>query len=226
MIPRRTIGAEVYDRLRHDIIRLAIKPGETLSEAEVAKRFAVSRQPVREAFIHLADDGFLLIRPQRPTVVKPISEAAVMNAQFIREAVEVAIVAEAAPRWTDADAGALAALIADQEKASAAGDRDRFHALDEAFHRQIAKRAGRAAAWETIDQHKAEMDRVRFLSLGFGAPRAIAEHQAVAAALAGRDAAQAMTAMRAHLSAITGFIGAIRAEHAAYFADSPLAEVD
>jgi DNA-binding GntR family transcriptional regulator len=219
MITRRTIGAEVYDRLRHDIIRLAIKPGETLSEADVAKRFAVSRQPVREAFIHLADDGFLLIRPQRPTVVKPISVAAVMNAQFIREAIETSIVLEAAPRWTAADATTLAELIGEQQSASAAKDRDRFHALDEAFHREIATRAGRAAAWHAVDQQKAEMDRLRFLSLEFGAPRAIEEHRAIAAALAVHDAGAAAAAMRVHLSAIKSFIGAIQADHAAYFAE-------
>jgi GntR family transcriptional regulator, rspAB operon transcriptional repressor len=225
MTGRRTIADQVYDRLRHDIVRLAIRPGEKLSEAEIADRFKVSRQPVREAFIHLADDGFLLIRPQRPTVVKPISEAAVMNAQFVREAVEAAIVAEAASRWGAADRRALSDLIAEQERAAKADDRERFHNLDEDFHREIAERAGRLAAWETVDRHKAEMDRVRFLSLGFGTPRVIAEHRAIAGALAAQDAEGAASAMRAHLSAIKGFIGAVRAAHPDCFAELPVVEV-
>jgi DNA-binding GntR family transcriptional regulator len=223
MEARRTIAHEVYARLRRDIIRLAIEPGETLSEAEVARACRVSRQPVREAFIKLAEDGFLLIRPQRPTVVKPIAEAAVLNAQFIRLAIESAIVADAARSWTGAGERALAALLADQEAASAAGDRERFHDLDEAFHREIAERAGRLAAWEAIDRHKAQMDRVRFLSLAFGTPPTIAQHRRIAAALAAHDERAAVAAIRDHLSKIKGDLAPLRARHGAFFApqDAP-----
>jgi GntR family transcriptional regulator, rspAB operon transcriptional repressor len=219
MTGRLTIADDVYNRLRHDIVRMAIRPGETLSEAEIAARFGVSRQPVREAFIHLVDDGFLLIRPQRPTVVKPISEATVMNAQFIREAVEAAIVIEAATCWSARDARMLSGIMAKQERAAKDDDRDRFHQLDDAFHREIAHRADRLAAWEVIDRQKAEMDRVRFLSLGFGAPRAIAEHRVIAAALEAQDAAAAAQAMRAHLSAIKDLIKALREANPDCFAD-------
>jgi GntR family transcriptional regulator, rspAB operon transcriptional repressor len=224
MTGRLTIADEVYARLRHDIVRMVIRPGETLSEAEIAARFGVSRQPVREAFIHLADDGFLLIRPQRPTVVKAISEATVLSAQFIREAVEAAVVTEAANRWTPQNTRVLSGLIADQEKAAKADDRDRFHQLDDAFHREIADCAGRLAAWDVIDRQKAEMDRVRFLSLGFGALRAIAEHRVIAVALDAQDAAGAAQAMRAHLSAIRDFIGAVRTANPTCFADPAKAE--
>lgn len=218
MEPRRTIAHEVYERLRRDIIRLAIEPGETLSEAEVARTYRVSRQPIREAFIKLADDGFLLIRPQRPTVVKPIADAAVLNAQFVRVAIESAIVADAAPNWTQAGERALDALLADQEAASAAGDRERFHDLDETFHREIADRAGHRPAWETIDQHKAQMDRVRFLSLEFGTPLTIAQHRSIAAALAARDPHSAVRAMRDHLDKIKGDLAPLRARYGGYFA--------
>lgn len=215
---RRTIANEVYERLRRDIIRLAIEPGETLSEAEVARACRVSRQPVREAFIKLAEDGFLLIRPQRPTVVKPIAETAVLNAQFVRLAIESAIVADAARAWDGAGERALAALLADQDAASAAGDRERFHDLDEAFHGEIAERAGRLPAWQAIDRHKAQMDRVRFLSLEFGTPLTMAQHHRIAAALAARDEAEAVRAMRDHLAKIKGDLAPLRARHGAFFA--------
>ena len=95
-------------------------PELTASTREAARRLGVSRQPVREAFIKLNEAGLLLIRPQRGTVVQRISVSGVLNARFVREAVEVAVAREAAlarPRGLDAE---LAGLIAAQERAAAA----------------------------------------------------------------------------------------------------------
>ncbi len=214
---RRTIAGDIYETLRHEIIRLSIRPGDTMSEAEVARRFDISRQPVREAFIQLADDGFLLIRPQRPTIVKPISEAAVLNALFIRDAIEAAVVAEAARGWTDAAAAELDACIADQKRASGAGDREGFHAADERFHQIIATRAGYPFAWETVHRQKAQMDRVRYLSLGSTTQVTIAEHQAIAQALRAHDRAAAVAAMHDHLMRIVHHLSELRVAHPAYF---------
>ena len=219
---RQTIADHVYATLRAEIIRLTIRPGDTLSEAEVAKRFGVSRQPVREAFIHLHDERFLLIRPQRPTIVKPISEAAVHNARFIREAIEVAVIAEAVAIWDQAAADRLSACIAEQERASEADDREAFHAADERFHQIIAAEAGYPFAWDTVNQHKAQMDRVRYLTLGYATQNTIAEHKAIAAALEARDQVEAVTAMRRHLNRIVDHMSDIRAAHADVFeGDAP-----
>ena len=221
MIPpgsqRRTIAGDVYETLKDEIIRLAIKPGDTLSEAEVARRFDVSRQPVREAFIQLSEDGFLLIRPQRPTIVKPISETAVRNARFIRDAIEVAVVAEAAGRWTAAAAAELDACIEDQRRAASADDRQAFHEADERFHQVIAKHAGYPFAWEAVHRHKAHMDRVRYLSLGSATHITIAEHEAIAAALVERNVDTSVAAMHAHLMRILDHLSELREIHAAYF---------
>lgn len=214
---RRTIAGDVYETLKDEIIRLVIKPGDTLSEAEIARRFSVSRQPVREAFIQLADDGFLLIRPQRPTIVKPISETSVRNARFIRDAIEVAVVAEAARHWTDAASAELGACIEAQRRAAAADEREAFHEADERFHQVIAEHAGYPFAWEAIHRHKAQMDRVRYLSLGSATNMTIAEHEAIARALAARDPEASVAAMHRHLMRILDHLSDLRAIHAAYF---------
>ena len=73
---------------------LRLQPGQALSETEISKQFGVSRQPVREAFIKLAEAGLVEIRPQRGTFVVPITQRDVLQARFIREAVEVAVVGE------------------------------------------------------------------------------------------------------------------------------------
>jgi DNA-binding GntR family transcriptional regulator len=198
---KETIAVRVVDALRDDIITMALKPGDVISESDIAARFGVSRQPVREAFIRLAQQGLLLIRPKRATVVKKISPAGVRQSRFIRESIEVEIIRRVASQPSEGAADVLAGLIAEQQAASDANDSRRFHALDELFHRTLARLAGVEYAWQLIDDHKMQLDRVRFLTLGVSSfQRAIAEHKLLAEAVARADAPAAEAAMRAHLA--------------------------
>ena len=196
-----TMAVRVVEALRDEIITMALKPGDVISESDIAARYGVSRQPVREAFIRLGEQGLLLIRPKRATVVKKISPEGVRQSRFIREAIEVEIIRRVAAE-PGADAVAvLDALIGDQEVASAANDPKRFHSLDELFHRTLARLAGVEFAWRLIDDHKMQLDRVRFLTLGTSSSqRAISEHKQIARAVADADPAAAEAAMRAHLA--------------------------
>lgn len=198
---KETIASRVVDALRDDIITMGLKPGDVISESDIAGRYGVSRQPVREAFIRLAQQGLLLIRPKRATVVKKISPLGVRQSRFIRESIEVEIIRRVAGQPSDDAADVLAKLIVDQETASDAGDSRRFHTLDELFHRTLARLAGVEYAWQLIDDHKMQLDRVRYLTLGVSSTqRAIAEHKQIVEAVAKADAAAAETAMRAHLA--------------------------
>ena len=221
---RRTIAFDLYNQLKSDIIRLQITPGETVSEAEIARQYGVSRQPVREAFIHLADDGFLLIRPQRPTIVRPISEDAVLDAHFVRSAIEDAVIRESAKRWNSKASVEIQNIITQQKAASNAADLSAFHAADELFHETIAEQAGFPFAWQVVMKQKAQMDRVRFLSLSTTTSQTIAEHEQIVAALTQNDPQAASEAMKAHLGRIVGFLIQLREEHSTYF--RPIGAVD
>ncbi|MDB5589429.1 MAG: GntR family transcriptional regulator [Devosia sp.] len=212
-----TMALRVVGALRDEIVTMALKPGDVISESDIAGRYGVSRQPVREAFIRLAQQGLLLIRPKRATIVKKISPDGVRQSRFIRESIEVEIIRRVAARPGDAEA-VLAELIAGQETASAADDNLGFHALDELFHRTLARLAGVEYAWQLIDDHKMQLDRVRFLTLGVSSSqRAIAEHKEIAAAVAAGDSAGAEAAMRAHLARAEVLLSQTIADHPDYF---------
>ena len=213
-----TMAMRVVGALRDDIVTMALKPGDVISESDIAGRYGVSRQPVREAFIRLAQQGLLLIRPKRATVVKKISPEGVRQSRFIRESIEVEIIRRVAAR-PGADAKAvLEALIADQEAAAAANDSRRFHMLDELFHRTLARLAGVEYAWQLIDDHKMQLDRVRYLTLGASSSRrAIDEHKIIVAAVAKADPAAAEAAMRAHLARAEVLLSQTIEEHPDYF---------
>ncbi len=207
----------VYAELYNRVVDLDLVPGTKLSEAEVAKRMGVSRQPVRDAFYRLSQQGFLLIRPQRATVVMPISIEAVHQARFIRTALELETVRAAMANMNAAAIGELEALIGEQEKAVRCDDRSGFHALDDAFHSRICEIAGHGHVWALIRDHKAHMDRVRYLSLENGAQLALDDHVGILEALRAGDEETAIVRMRGHLGRIAGIIAEIRAAHSDYF---------
>jgi DNA-binding GntR family transcriptional regulator len=207
----------VFSALYEQVVTLALPPGTRLSELEVARAAGVSRQPVRDAFWRLSQLGFLTIRPQRSTEVSAISERAVMQARFVRTALEVETVRIATTSFWASEHAALDERSGAQTSAVAREDRPGVHALDDEFHRRICALSGHEFAWALIRENKAHMDRVRFLSLSFGAPQALDDHVAILAAMKAGDAEGAVAAMRTHLGRIADIIARIRLTHAAHF---------
>lgn len=198
------MGNRVFDAVRQAVVQLQLRPGNLLSEADVARQYGVSRQPVREAFIKLAEVGLVEVRPQRGTFVKLISIREVQNARFIREAIEVAVVRKAALDVTPGGLGELGRILGGQREAAARGDNAGFLRLDDAFHQAIAHSADCDHAWRVLEGLKAQLDRVRYLSMPDATPleTLIGQHAAIVDALARHAAGDAQAAMRAHLGEI------------------------
>lgn len=216
--PRATSVAEqVFDALHEQILTFALPPGTKISEVEVSKQMGISRQPVREAFFRLSQLGFLLIRPQRATIVRQISSAEVLQAMYIRAALETEVVREAAKSMGTDDLEHLSFLLDKQEIASKAVDKIQFHLLDDAFHKMICDATGAGFVWTLIKEKKTHMDRVRYLSLSFGAELALSEHKEIFNAIKARDSDKAVAAIRKHLSRIKVDLPRIRQEHEHYF---------
>jgi GntR family transcriptional regulator, rspAB operon transcriptional repressor len=205
-------GAQAYAALRHAIVTLKLRPGQSLSEQAVARQLRVSRTPVREAFIKLAEVGLLEVLPQRGTFVRKISAKAVGDARFVREAIELAVLREAVGRLPRSFFAAARRLIAAQRETAAGDDLERFLALDDAFHRSFAAEIDRAHAWAVIEAQKTQMDRVRFLSLPGATPigRLIDQHEAILDAAERGDAPASDAAMRTHLTGVLAVLEPLR----------------
>jgi DNA-binding GntR family transcriptional regulator len=198
------IARQVARALRQAIVTMSIAPGEMLSEQDIAGRFGVSRQPVREAFIKLGEVGLVRILPQRGTLVVKISRAGVEDARFVREAVECAVAREAARLASPAAIAGLSDSLMRQRRALRAKDGAGIFTLDEEFHRLLAEAAGRPSAWRVVEDVKPQMDRVRYLDMADAIPMStvIAQHTAIVEAIKAGDGTAAEAAMRAHLSEI------------------------
>lgn len=213
------VGPQIYRMLRTRIIRGQLAAGTRLSETAIANDISVSRQPVREAFIKLAEEGLLVVRPQRGTFVPKISIAAVQDARFVREAIEADVVKLLAK---DRDSSLIVELDKQlaQQKA-AVDDPAGFIELDELFHETLAKAANKENAWKLIESLKAQMDRVRYLALNaFPKARLLAQHTAIVRAIDAGSVEDAESAMRLHLNEITNDLPAITNDSPEFFENS------
>ena len=215
--PAVSITPQLYALLRDAIICNRFSPGDRISESEIARSCEVSRQPVREAFIRLAGEGLLAILPQRGTVITKISYTDVLNARFLREAIEADIVKILA---ADPDPALVRELRSqlDAQKAVARETPKDFITLDERFHRTMADAAEKRGAWRLIEGLKSQMDRVRFLSLGhFPVAKLVRQHTEVVDAIERGDMTEANAAIRAHLREVLIDLPRIREANPEFF---------
>lgn len=137
--PRRNLAAEIVAQLRDDIINGVFEPGEPLAEPVLAKRFGVSRAPVREAMISLERAGLVQFQKTGRTRVRTLAEQDVAEILEARIALESMGARLAAAHWTEEDSQWIRNSIATQEATTNATD---FSRLDIAMHEYIMKRGG------------------------------------------------------------------------------------
>ncbi|WP_299750286.1 GntR family transcriptional regulator [uncultured Boseongicola sp.] len=214
------IGPQLHRILRERIVRNDLASGSKISESEIAKSYSISRQPVREAFIKLSEEGLILIRPQRSTIVRKIDPVTVLEARFVREAIEADIVKLLAKRSDPAVIKELRAQLAEQQRV-AHNDPTRFILLDELFHWTLAEAADKANVWRFIEGLKSQMDRVRFLSFSlFPTTKLIEQHKEIVDSIETGDVRQAEMSIRVHLNEILTDLPAIQAENPDFFVET------
>lgn len=192
-------AAQMHDILRRRIVSGNLIPGARLSEQDIADQYQLSRQPVREAFIRLASEGLLEIRPQRGTFVTRINMDWVLDTRFIRESVEADITRIATRMAAPHQIAQLNRLI---ERQSGLGHEDvaALVALDEEFHGTLAAIAGKTLVWCHLQGLKIHLDRVRHLVSAVTPPDVMLDqHRSVVEAIAEKDPDRAEALMRLHL---------------------------
>ncbi len=213
-------ASQVHDWLRKRVQQGDLPPGMRISETEVAAAIGISRQPVREAFIRLASDGLAEVRPQRGTFISKISVAAVLSARFVREAVEADLARSVAELHPADMLDRMADEIARQHRADGAGNVNDFIESDDCFHKLLALAAGQEAVWADLERLKAQMNRLRHLSMrAFDRSFTIGQHQRILDALRQGDPDAAETAMRTHLRQMLTEVPQMAAAQPDYFTD-------
>lgn len=222
-MPDRWTSADmVFHDLYEQIASLKLMPGAKISEAEIAARFGISRQPVRDAFSRLDNMGLVNIRPQKATTVKKFSLKSIEQARFVRLSIELEVVRRAAETWDGTQKIQVEDNLAAQHKAMDEGDAVGFHAHDYEFHKIFCHAVGTDFAVEIISANKAKVDRLCMLSLNKGSSRMgqlIKDHEQLYAAISTGDTKAVQEVTRLHLSRLDGTIAEIYRTQGQYFED-------
>ncbi|ANB09833.1 GntR family transcriptional regulator [Streptomyces ambofaciens] len=214
----RTNRRDIYLKLRQMVLTLELAPGAALSENELAASMGVSRTPVRESLILLAQEGLVQVFPKIGSFVSRVDPARVADAQFLREAVELGSL-DALPAELDpAVVGELRDNLVRQGRKDL--DLEEFFGLDEAFHQGLMRLSGHGNVWTTVAAAKGHLDRARRLGLHENVSPAVfvAQHREIFDAVTEGDVPLARTAMRTHLRAVFDDIERIRAHSPELFA--------
>jgi len=216
---RRTNVEQVFAALYDDIITLQLLPGDKISEADIATRLGVSRQPVRDAFSRLENLDLLVIRPQKATEVKRFSLMAIEQSRFVRAAVEAEVLRRAAAQCDEAGKRALNDCLAQQRQAVADNDYQAFGVLDYAFHRILCEIARVGFAYDVISAEKGKLDRLCVLGLSKEdrMPQLLSDHIAIAERIIAGDGEGAVAAGKLHLSRLDETIDTIYTQYPSYF---------
>jgi DNA-binding GntR family transcriptional regulator len=217
---RFKLSDQAYEALRRMIVRGDLTPGSRLSEPDLTEQLGISRTPLREALLLLAQEGLIQILPQSGSFVSAIDIERVKEAQFIREHLECGVIRQVANHIDRRGLGDIRRLLEQQQEAHDDADADRFYDLDESLHATFCRIAGWPGVWRLIQQSKVHMDRVRHLSLQIEdrIPRLIGQHRAIMDALGRSDPDGAETALRTHLREVFATIDTLRLDNKATMA--------
>lgn len=197
-IERDTTAKMVAARLRSEIQRGDLAPGTRLRQNDIAKRFAVSTTPVREAFAQLQAEGLVRIDPHRGAVVFHPSVDDLLEFYEIREALESLAVTHAIPHIDEETGRQLGQLIEEMRRARDPGV---WLRLNDEFHLRLYGCAGRPRLSAIIDNLRDSSAPYIHMFVAGQPPseRANDEHQAILDACLQGNAKDARTAIRDHL---------------------------
>ncbi|OYY08449.1 MAG: GntR family transcriptional regulator [Rhizobiales bacterium 35-68-8] len=205
----------VYARLREEILGCRLTPGEELREQELAARFEVSKQPVREALLRLERERLITVLPRQGYRVNPISLADARDIFRFREVMEPACAADAARHAGDA---ALKDLDAFRVFAAGQGD---FIRYNRAFHVAVAMCSPHRRMREEVANLVAQADRLVLVSIGTMQGRdpdvLVTEHAAIIDALQARNGRQAARLLKEHIADAEKRVMAALSRHAVVF---------
>jgi len=187
----------IYDRLRTDILSCQLAPGDDMREQELAERYRVSRQPVREALARLAREHLVTVTPRQGYRVNPISLSDARDLLRFRLALEPACVAEAIN-----NAGDDVLKTLDQFRRFS-GDHEAFIAYNRAFHTALAHASGNRRMEAALCDLIGQADRLVRVSLanvrGHDPKKLVAEHVALIEAMQRRDRRAAARIIKSHI---------------------------
>lgn len=206
LAPVTLVRNRVFELVRGEILSCRLRPGEELRESELAKRYGVSKSPVRDAMQKLEFEGLVEIEPRRGHRVKPISVADADDILALRAILETGVVRLIVEKATDQQLAGLDAFRTADLTSTVA-----FAAYNRRFHHALASMTGNRRLAEETQRLMDIYERLCVVSLStlrredaLAAP--LADHNAIISALQARNATAASRMVTRHVGKSRGSI--------------------
>jgi DNA-binding GntR family transcriptional regulator len=200
------MGADrVYEAIYAAVIDHRLAPGSRLREEELAETFAVSRTVVRQALHKLAQDGVILLRPNRGAQVPEPTRRDGEHVFDARRVVECEVARRLAGKLSAAQLAELKQLVEDEARATQSQNKQEAIRLSGEFHLKLAQMSGNPIFVRLLEELLPTTSLLMALYKAPGEPMCVAHsHRTLLQAIAaqGSTGAAAGTEMRRHLNEI------------------------
>ncbi len=185
----QTLREKILENIRDAILKGELKPGERVSEPDIAERYGISRTPIREAFRQLESEGYLTVIPRKGAVVAKHTETDIEEFYSIKSVLEGYAANLAAERMTAKDVDKLESINNRLAKLSKSNDVKTFFRVHNEFHEYFIRASGNQRLFELIHQllQKFEYLRVASLSLPGRMEISVQEHKKIVEAFRRND---------------------------------------
>jgi DNA-binding GntR family transcriptional regulator len=202
--PKQTAVERVYDFVKRSIMGLSLKPGEDISDTDIAARIGISRTPVREALRQLELEGLVLHTPHRGWMVNALQIRDVENLFEIKECLECMLVRQATKRLTPQDKSLLVKLMASLEEATQKKDQQAWLAADDCLEKTLYSAASNARAKQIVSSLNSQWHWiwVGIIALGDRMDQSAREHRAILDRVFAGDADGAAALALEHLLSV------------------------
>lgn len=198
---RKTLSAQVHERIRDAILRRMLKPGARIDQNQLADNLGVSIVPVREALKRLEVEGLVSIVPRRGAFVTEISLAHLDDLYYVRALIEGEAVFQAVPRLRSDDFTVMGAMIEQMQAMTDANDVTGYITLNRKFHTHIYGALNNQHLMQIIQNllDRSELYRYRYMYTTRDVAVVHQEHRAILDACLRRDPAAARDAAIQHI---------------------------
>lgn len=194
---------QVTVRVRELLLQGRYQPGDRITEEQLGETLGVSRTPVREALVQLAQQGMLEKRERGGYAVPTLSEAELADFIHVRKVLEAAVVTDAVRNAQAADITRLQELLDMEQVGLDAADPSEFFLATTAFMSQLWTMSGSRGLARCMEQvvrfYHFEIASQQALRSRAVRQRVLRDHEKIARAIARRDAAAAVALVTAHL---------------------------
>ena len=190
----------VYENIRADILACVLMPGSRIFENDMAKRYNVSKSPVRDALLRLQEQGLIEVLPRKGYLIRPISIADAHDLYEMRILLEKSSIRRACEEASDEDLASL-----DQFRSADNGDLVHWVSYNRNFHRRITELSGNTRMSRITAEIIDQFDRLTFVGVSNAASAVnpenfVEEHGKIIDALQARNRSQVTSLITKHIT--------------------------